>query len=67
MNIILKPFQENAIANLRKQFLNLWKSEKRQIPLVFKSPTGSGKTIMLAQFLKDLAGDPQFYEDKAFL
>ncbi len=57
----LKPFQENTIAKLKDQFLNLWKSPHDNIPLVFKSPTGSGKTIMMAQFLRDLVGDPRFY------
>ena len=65
--IELKPFQQEAIASLRKQFLDLWKSEERQTPITFKSPTGSGKTIMLAQFLRDLTGDPQFDADKAFV
>ncbi|MBU0477955.1 DEAD/DEAH box helicase family protein [bacterium] len=66
-NIRLKPFQEKAIADLRKQFLELWKTGNRKLPLVFKAPTGSGKTIMVAQFLRDLTGDPQFDADKAFL
>ncbi|MCC6323489.1 DEAD/DEAH box helicase family protein [Candidatus Nomurabacteria bacterium] len=57
----LKPFQENTIAKLKDQFLNLWKSPHDNIPLIFKSPTGSGKTIMMAQFLRDLVGDPRFY------
>jgi type III restriction enzyme len=63
----LKPFQEDAISRLRKSFLELWKTGNYKIPLVFKSPTGSGKTIMMTQFLKDLTGDPQFDVDKAFL
>lgn len=63
----IKPFQEKALTNLRSAFLNLWKREESQLPLVFQSPTGSGKTIMTAQFLKDLTGDPQFQADKAFL
>lgn len=64
----LKPFQENTIAKLKDQFLNLWKSQHDNIPLVFKSPTGSGKTIMMAQFLRDLVGDPRFYgNDVAFI
>src|SRR5690606_29343942 len=64
----LKPFQENTIARLKDQFLNLWKSPHDNIPLVFKSPTGSGKTIMMAQFLRDLVGDPRFYgNDVAFI
>jgi type III restriction enzyme len=64
----LKPFQENTIAKLKDQFLNLWKSPHVNIPLIFKSPTGSGKTIMMAQFLRDLVGDPRFYgNDVAFV
>lgn len=66
-NIKLKPFQETAIAELRKQFLELWKSGNRKAELIFKSPTGSGKTVMTAQFLRDLTGDPQFDADKCFL
>lgn len=64
----LKPFQENAIAKLKDQFLDLWKSPSTKLPLVFKSPTGSGKTIMLAQFLRDIISDPRFIgNDVAFL
>jgi type III restriction enzyme len=57
---VLKPFQERGVANLKKEFLALWKFPDSNIPLVFKSPTGSGKTIMLAQFLRDLVSDPRF-------
>lgn len=67
MNIELKNFQKKAIAELRNQFLKLWNTDNRQIDLIFKSPTGSGKTIMIAQFLKDLTIDPQFDVDKAYL
>lgn len=64
----LKPFQEKTIAKLKDQFLHLWKSPHTNIPLIFKSPTGSGKTIMLAQFLRDIVGDPRFYgNDVAFI
>lgn len=63
----LKTFQEEAIRQLRKQFLELWKTENRKIPLSFKAPTGSGKTVMVAQFLKDMSNDPQFNVDKSYL
>ena len=56
----LKPFQEIAITKLKDQYLDLWKSGDNQLPLVFKSPTGSGKTVMLAQFLRDIIADPRF-------
>ncbi len=66
--IALKPFQETAVSKLKNEFLSLWKSSQINIPLVFKSPTGSGKTIMLAQFLRDLVGDPRFQgNDVAFI
>ena len=65
--INLKPFQEKTISDLRKQFLELWKTANRKLPLIFKAPTGSGKTVMVAQFLKDISNDPQFDIDKAFL
>jgi len=64
---ILKTFQEKAIAELRRNFLELWSTGNRRLDLVFKSPTGSGKTVMTAQFLRDLTGDPQFNADKAFV
>ena len=64
----LKPFQESTISKLKNEFLSLWKTPNENIPLVFKSPTGSGKTIMLAQFLRDIVGDPRFEgNDVAFV
>src|SRR3989344_8950637 len=63
----LKTFQEEAIRQLRKQFLELWKTTNRKLPFVFKAPTGSGKTVMVAQFLKDMSNDPQFNVDKSYL
>lgn len=64
----LKPFQETAISELKDQFLSLWKLPNQNIPLVLKSPTGSGKTIMLAQFLRDIVSDPRFEgNDVAFV
>lgn len=63
----LKNFQETAIDQLSLTFLELWKTGKYRIPLVFKSPTGSGKTIMMAEFLRCLDDNYQFDEDKAYL
>lgn len=64
----LKPFQETAISQLKNEFLSLWKLPNQNIPLVFKSPTGSGKTIMMAQFLRDIVSDPRFEgNDVAFV
>jgi len=45
--IELKDFQKTAIDQLSNTFLALWKTGKYKIPLVFKAPTGAGKTIDL--------------------
>ncbi len=58
--LILKPFQETAISQLKDKFLTLWKLGDTNVNLTFKSPTGSGKTIMMAQFLRDIVSDPRF-------
>ncbi len=52
----LKIYQENAIEELlekAKKLLAHLDGEK----LVFKAPTGSGKTIVIAEFLKRLVDD----------
>ncbi len=65
--IELKDFQKTAIDQLSNAFLELWKTGKYRIPLVFKAPTGAGKTIMMAEFLRCLDDNYQFHEDKAYL
>lgn len=67
MSIHLKDFQESAINQLSLTFLDLWKTENYKIPLIFKAPTGAGKTIMIAEFLRCLDDNYQFHEDKAYL
>jgi len=63
----LKDFQTTAIDQLSNTFLELWKTGKYRIPLVFKAPTGAGKTIMMAEFLRCLDDNYQFHEDKAYI
>jgi len=62
----LKIYQENAIDELlakAKKLLNLSGSKK----LVFKAPTGSGKTIMMAEFLKQLVDDREVKQSLGFI
>ena len=56
--ITLKPFQINAIEELKGDVLHKWKKSSRQ-EITFQSPTGSGKTVMMAQFVKDLVNAPE--------
>jgi len=62
----LKIYQQNAIDELlakAKKLLNLGGSKK----LVFKAPTGSGKTIMMAEFLRQLADDKEVRQSLGFI
>ncbi|MDO8497059.1 MAG: DEAD/DEAH box helicase family protein [bacterium] len=63
----LLPFQRDAIEALIMVFARQWKKAGRQLPIVFKSPTGSGKTLMAAHFIRGLNHLPQWDEDKAFI
>lgn len=62
-----KKFQQKAIDELVATFKRLWKNGKNQSPLVFKSPTGSGKTFMVSNFVNQLNSQPDFIEDIAFV
>lgn len=62
----LKTYQENAVEELLGKAKRLmgYSGEKK---LVFKSPTGSGKTIMMAEFLKKLVDDRGVREPLSFI
>ncbi|HPW05932.1 MAG TPA: DEAD/DEAH box helicase family protein, partial [bacterium] len=62
----LKIYQENAIDDLlakSKRLLGYSGNKK----VVFKSPTGSGKTIMMAEFLKQLVNDREARQSLGFI
>jgi len=62
----LKIYQQNAIDELltkAKKLLSLGGGKK----LVFKAPTGSGKTIMMAEFLKQLVDDRDIKQSLGFI
>jgi len=62
----LKIYQEEAIDDLlnkAKKLLNMEDGKK----LVFKAPTGSGKTIMMAEFLKQLVDDKDVKQPLSFI
>ena len=53
MWIEFKNYQEKAIVKLKQEVNDLLDAEENRI-CIFKSPTGSGKTLMMAEFLKRL-------------
>jgi len=62
----LKIYQENAVDDLLNKTKRLLgrSGEKK---LVFKAPTGSGKTIMMAEFLKQLLDDLEVRTELSFI
>ena len=56
--MILKPYQEAAVSKLISRSRDLL-TERTGSKVVFKAPTGSGKTIMMASFLEKLVADPE--------
>jgi len=53
MWIEFKNYQEKAIVKLKQEVNDLLEAEGDKI-CIFKAPTGSGKTLMMAEFLKRL-------------
>ena len=62
----LKQYQKTAIKELLEKAKKLlgYPGEKK---LVFKAPTGSGKTIMMAEFLKQLVDDKDVKKALSFI
>ncbi|MDA3856456.1 MAG: DEAD/DEAH box helicase family protein [Candidatus Woesearchaeota archaeon] len=63
--IELKEYQEKAVSKLKTEIENLLNYNNKVC--IFKSPTGSGKTIMIAEFLKKLVDKRQDNKDFAFI
>lgn len=64
--ITLKNYQEVAIKDLLDDAIKLLNRTGNK-KLVFKSPTGSGKTIMVAEFIKRLVESNQYGNELAFI
>jgi type III restriction enzyme len=62
----LKIYQENAIEELLEKAKKLLAHSDGK-KLVFKAPTGSGKTIVIAEFLKRLVDDREIKKSLSFI
>ena len=65
--INLLGFQKDKVDELLEKFVALWSKNQKGIPLVLKAPTGSGKTVMAANFVQGLNSLPNWDQDKAFI
>ena len=66
MTIDLKEYQDKKVDELVKIFTDLLPLEADNKLCVFQSPTGSGKTVMVAKFIETLIYD-LIEEDFCFL
>ncbi len=64
--IEIKDYQEKAILKLKEQINELLNRDSRET-LVFKSPTGSGKTLMVAEFIRRLVDRREDSKKIAFI
>lgn len=70
MNFELKTYQDQAVSRLRdvaKELLPIAVREDSNKTIVFRAPTGSGKTIMMAEFLARLVAEHSWRERLAFI
>lgn len=63
---VLKKYQEKAIEKLISRTKELFEEKKEKATIVFQSPTGSGKTFMISNYIEELIKEfPE--EDICFL
>lgn len=60
-------FQIEAVDQLVNNVKTLWSLDERQIPIVLKAPTGSGKTYMTQKMICDLAEQPDWDKEVAYV
>jgi len=61
--IELKDYQKQAVENLHRKIENSLRSSENEV-VIFQSPTGSGKTVMVSELLKELVKNRK--DDKKF-
>lgn len=62
----LKQYQQQAVQELLRDSKKLLGQSGRK-KLIFKAPTGSGKTVMMAEFLKLISNDSEVSEPLSFI
>src|SRR3989344_2446814 len=54
--IELKDYQKQAVENLHRKIENSLRSPENEA-VIFQAPTGSGKTVMVSELIKELVGN----------
>src|SRR4030042_3768528 len=64
--IELKDYQKQAVENLHRKIENSLRSSENEM-IVFQAPTGSGKTVMVSELLKEIVKGRQDYKKFSFI
>ena len=68
---ILKDFQETAVTSLLENTYTALQEPTKQTPILLESPTGSGKTVMMASYIERLVDElklkPGYNSNVAFV
>ncbi len=68
---ILEDFQEEGVHKLLEYSFEALKSNQNQVPILIESPTGSGKTVMMASYIERLVDElslrPGLNDNVAFI
>ena len=63
----LRSYQNTAISDLDQRFKELWIRKETKCPFNFIAPTGSGKTIIMAEFCRTLKTNLSINEEFCFV
>src|SRR3989344_455100 len=64
--IKLKDYQKQAVENLHRKVENSLRSPENEV-VIFQAPTGSGKTVMFSELLKELVRNRQDEKKLSFI
>ena len=56
-NLVLKPYQSSAVEDLSEKITALLRHPAKNKVCIFKSPTGSGKTLITAKLIENLVNN----------
>ena len=60
--VSLKPYQSEKVEELTQKMIALLSKNAPKMVCVFKSPTGSGKTVIIAKMIENLVNNFQELE-----
>ena len=64
--IKLKDYQKNAVENLHRKIESSLRASENEV-VIFQAPTGSGKTVVVSELLKELVKNKSGHKELSFV